>query len=677
AYVELPPLVLPDGSKKRRRAHAQGESIAAAVARLILQLRQKDFQMEADALLDSALSVLGAGFQDLLTDAQPHTTPLLGEALAAHIEARHRDGKIGDETHQRYAGLLKNHIAPHPIAKKHLDEVSRQDVEGFLDDLAAKRNEHGKPQLGTSPRRTIHDLLSQIFVKATRDEVIAKNPMLTVERAKKKHKAPGAQFAQKPGASRMLSRIFQTMPYEDYLRQLLLCLGMRTSERLGLQYQRLVWSKADDADALHGRLSFPALHIHVSHQLDRSVERHLIPLKTEESPRVLPMPLLALPHVDALLLRRAIEIVRLAQTRRNKQDKRLLAALRKHPQRLKDEGFTYDSNGAVLSPVFDETTFLFTNASGIPHRQQRANVLWRKTLDDLGVQEHIREQDLRHVAVSFLGEQRYSFPAIASITGHALRDTRSLSATYLHITEQTRAEEMELLAALYARPAEPVASDDIPAPLLSYAEQVPIYTLWRPPFLTDEALKQGASETDRQTRGSLQRYLPASLRTVSLADDSVTGAHEALTALSAQVIALADMRGYYVSGAPSTPPPATVEQAQEEVESATVSPVASGREPTRNERERALLDRIHYVSEDETAEINANRPAISDEQAQEMAARLRADLRAAKRAREHGSEADNGHNDEPAEVEETPDEATARLASRLLKDLEQDLEKEE
>ncbi|WP_196488384.1 hypothetical protein, partial [Propionibacterium freudenreichii] len=200
---------------------------------------------------------------------------------------------------------------------------------------------------------------------------------------------------------------------------------------------------------------------------------------------------------------------------------------------------------------------------------------------------------------------------------------------------------------------------------------------WRPPFLTDEALKQGASETDRQTRGSLQRYLPASLRTVSLADDSVTGAHEALTALSAQVIALADMRGYYVSGAPSTPPPATVEQAQEEVESATVSPVASGREPTRNERERALLDRIHYVSEDETAEINANRPAISDEQAQEMAARLRADLRAAKRAREHGSEADNGHNDEPAEVEETPDEATARLASRLLKDLEQDLEKEE
>lgn len=79
------------------------------------------------------------------------------------------------------------------------------------------------------------------------------------------------------------------------------------------------------------------------------------------------------------------------------------------------------------------------------------------------------------------------------------------------------------------------------------------------------------------------------------------------------------MRSYYVSGVSSTPPPATVEQAQEESETAKVPPVASGREPTRNERERALLDRIHYVSEDELADINANRAPVSDEQAQEMA----------------------------------------------------------
>ena len=169
------------------------------------------------------------------------------------------------------------------------------------------------------------------------------------------------------------------------------------------------------------------------------------------------------------------------------------------------------------------------------------------------------------------------------------------------------------------------------------------------------------------------------MRTVSLTDDSPTGAHEALTALSTQVIALADVRGYYVSGVPSSPP-ATVEQAQKASETTPVSPVASGREPTRNERERALLDRIHYVSEDETAEINTKRAPIPDEQAQEKAAHLRADLRATKRACEHGIETDNadgGGDDKPVEATETPDEATARLASRLLKDLEQDLEKED
>lgn len=509
AGMDVPPRLEADGSTRRVRIKAQAPNASQAVARLVLRLTDRGYLEHAERLREAAVVSLGAGFTDLLESNRISKLPLLGAAATAHIEARAREGAINEQTAERYRGLAKNHILVHPIARKHLDEITPEDLEAYFQQLADKQNEDGTQQLGATPRRSIHGVLSQVFAAAVADEKLLRSP-LTVGRAKKPRKGTGAVFAERHGAADFMTSLMRAVPYEVYLRQFPLFFGLRTSERLALQHSSFAVERRGFPDVLR----IPTVEMRVVQQLDRTAARNVLPLKTDESPRTLPLPRIALPHLDALYLRRAIQIVEAAEKR---GDKKFLKTLLNFAESKSQP--TFSSHGSLVSPVFTQDTFLITSASGQPYRQQKANELWRDVCATYAPNEHIREHDFRHVATSFLTERQFPEAVVASVTGHSLKARSTMVATYNHPSADQREDAMDWLACLYARPAEP-PTRALPETLNAYVEKKPLWSLWRTPYQSDFAYesKQGEqlSVLEQNIRGLLQRWQPPRLRTVEL-----------------------------------------------------------------------------------------------------------------------------------------------------------------
>lgn len=257
---------------------AQAPTLPKAVARLCLKLRKRGYTLEANELEAAAAEQVGSSVTDLIGALHRSTLPPLEAAVARNIETREQNQVI-DQASTRHAwSLLRNHIEPHPIARKPLDEISHDDLDAYFHQLAAKRNGDGTFRLGPTPRRTIHGLLNQTIATAVTAGTLVANPMAAIPRPAKQ-KAASAQFASRPNATTFLAELSGRIPYEDYLRQFPLFFGLRTSERLALQHRS--FAPAAEHDWLD---TFEATtELRVLHQLAEGSDRQVTALKTERS----------------------------------------------------------------------------------------------------------------------------------------------------------------------------------------------------------------------------------------------------------------------------------------------------------------------------------------------------------------------------------------------------------
>ena len=497
----------------RRRVRAKGQSVGTAVARLVARLQSRGFTVEAEDLAAAAVAQFGPSFGERVASFQRSRLPTVSAAVEHNIDAALASGSRNAQTTERMRGLLRNHISTHALGSRHLDEVTRADLERFFDALASEVGEDGTPRLGPSPRRSIHGLLSQVFAAALEAEEIARDPMVGVQRARKPRRPAAAQFAEHANAAATVADLARRMDYQDFLRQWPLFLGLRTSERLALQHK----SFAPDREGVSLAREERTTVLRVTQQLGRDAARSVLPLKTDGSARDFTLPLLFFPHLDALYLRRACQIVAAAQADAAvgvKAGARLLDALASWEPSAPP---VLSSHGSLVSPLFAPDSFLITASTGQPYRQQKANEMWARTVEAAGVSEHIREHDLRHVAATFLARWNVSEATVASITGHAVSGRSTLSAVYTHATEEARTEALEWLACLYARPAEPPRV--LPAPVAEFSRRRPLWSLWREARAWDFPADDDAARSEfwdgpdgLAHRAAMNLWLPANLR---------------------------------------------------------------------------------------------------------------------------------------------------------------------
>ena len=486
------------------RVKAKGTTIPMAVARLVLKLEALGQQEEAAKLRASAEAALGASFIDVLLAPKDSATPQgvlkpLGEVVESLIETRHKAGKLSGGTYPRYRGLLRNHIMPSALAKMPMDAISPKDIERFLDQLRAKKGKDGTLLLGTTPLTTIEGLLAQAFHKQLVEGKLVIDPMASIERTKKLSKAVGAQFAAREGAARFITLLMQEIPYKAYLTSFLLGFGLRTSERLAIRHCSI-------ATALrHGKNRLPQPVITVDRQLAEDLS--LQPLKNNSEPRRLPLPMVSAPHLDALYLRRAIHLVKLAEQAGTIGE--LRRKMEAHAQRWDRPNM--GPSGAMFSPLFEQSTYLYASSKGGPLRRQNVNAAWKRLLEKYGDGEQVREHDLRHVCATELGRRNFPAVVISAITGHAVDRRNTLQAVYTHPSAGQKKEAMEFLGAIFGRPAEP-PQEPLPDALADYAGMAPLWSLWRADRETDYALPRDATPHARAVHAMNQLWMPEAFR---------------------------------------------------------------------------------------------------------------------------------------------------------------------
>ena len=87
---------------------------------------------------------------------------------------------------------------------------------------------------------------------------------------------------------------------------------------------------------------------------------------------------------------------------------------------------------AALDPTAKRCTIMLTNSDGKPWNSEGFRASWRKACANAGV-KGVTFNDLRGTAVTRLALAACTEAEIATITGHSLRDVRSiLDAHYLH-----------------------------------------------------------------------------------------------------------------------------------------------------------------------------------------------------------------------------------------------------
>jgi hypothetical protein len=93
-------------------------------------------------------------------------------------------------TRERTRGLVRNHILPH-IGKRKLLSVQETHINELLKDiLPNKKDNNGKPLLGSSPIRGIYYILRDAFTEAERQNLVKRHPLKYIEAPKKGRKTP-------------------------------------------------------------------------------------------------------------------------------------------------------------------------------------------------------------------------------------------------------------------------------------------------------------------------------------------------------------------------------------------------------------------------------------------------------------------------------------------------------
>ncbi len=323
--------------------------------------------------------------------------------LFAEWDQENRRGRVSETIAAKYAGYFRNHVVPH-IGTRNLAKLNKRDLNAlFYEVLVAKkkypngqRDENGTvvpdntPLLSGAARRNIYIAVAGCLSYAVRNHYIDHSPLDGVTPPKRqKVSTDAAQLAVK--AQGLLAALRDEKD-PDYCRWLLQFLGLRRSERLGLN-----WSSVMDLDTDH-----PALVI------DKQLARHedktgwyLKPGTKNGLAREI-----ALPEMFARALRQ----------HQKYQDKLKRSADWK-PQ-----------------PAFADLVFLQANGSLI--NPNRDNEEWHAVLDRFGL-PHWRGHANRHITAIWLAEEQppLDIRVVRSILGH-----ESEAMTYYYASDISRSQ---------------------------------------------------------------------------------------------------------------------------------------------------------------------------------------------------------------------------------------------
>jgi integrase len=298
------------------------------------------------------------------------------------------------KTYQGYEGVVRLHLIP-ALGKKRLNKLSAQDVRVFITRV---RNEcqcckHGwdaerdEPQccalkvanccesmLSVRMIQSIHSVLRNALQCAVREEVLPRNVARLVKVSIPKYKVNrGLTVAD---ARRVLKVATDERLYALYV--LALCLGLRRGELLGLR-----WSDVDlDAETLE-----------VVQALQRVAGGlRLVPPKTEDSARTIPLPPIC------------------------------LKALRDHAERQADER---DNSGGR----WQDHGLLFPARLGTPMEPDNLRRSWGRICEAAGI-DGVRFHDIRHTCVSLLLDLKVPPHIVREIVGHS--DIEVTMTIYAH-----------------------------------------------------------------------------------------------------------------------------------------------------------------------------------------------------------------------------------------------------
>jgi integrase len=122
--------------------------------------RHFDRKIDAQRWLDSVTTAVQTGL---------YVDPNKGKVAVGAWAARWLDGQahLKPSTHERYAGILREHVLPH-WSDRRLAEVSHADVQGWITRLAATRS--------PATVRKVHRVFSLLLKAAVKDGRLARNP---------------------------------------------------------------------------------------------------------------------------------------------------------------------------------------------------------------------------------------------------------------------------------------------------------------------------------------------------------------------------------------------------------------------------------------------------------------------------------------------------------------------
>lgn len=261
-----------------------------------------------------------------------------------------------------------------------LSDVSRRQIQTFLDEKATNGRLDGKGGLSAKSVRELKNLLHQTFDQAIRDELIEVNPCSLLILPPKE--TPTAKFYSPKQLNELLAAIHDE-PLYPMIRTAIVY-GLRRSELLGLK-----WDSIDfEGDTL--TISHTVVKVTTIVEKDKT--------KNKSSHRSFPL----LPEMREMFL-----------------------ALRREQEKCRKE----------FGRAYVKTDYVFCWPDGHPFSPDYVSRKFSRLLKAHGF-EHIRFHELRHSCASLLINQGYSLKDVQEWMGHA--DIAVTANIYGHLEIQRK-----------------------------------------------------------------------------------------------------------------------------------------------------------------------------------------------------------------------------------------------
>ena len=326
--------------------------------------------------------------------------PTVADFAATWLAQVERDAK--PSTHQSYTNVVRYYITPN-IGTIRLDKLTPQRVQAFINDL---RDE----EFAAHTIWNVYRRLRTMLRVAVQYRLIAYNPAAAISMPKMER---NVERALTIAECRAFLRAVEGHRLAA-LYHVLLTLGLRRGEALGLAWRDLDWEAAE---------------IKVTQQVqDFSGKTVIGTPKTDTSRRTLPLP-------DGLLARLRLH----AQNQREEQQLR--------GPKWNDHGLIFASEvGTPLGPrnVLRQFGELLKAAGLVAPLPPDAP-------PDATPPPYCRLHDLRHSCATLLGELGVEERVIGAILGHT---PATVTGRYAQVTMEMKRDGVKLLEALLAEPSE-------------------------------------------------------------------------------------------------------------------------------------------------------------------------------------------------------------------------------